>query len=818
VRIEPHHRGRLDLTATVQDHLSRGPSCWLVVAVASRVMAEVSRSVPKIVDEFTELFERQDRAEVRLAQALAVQPLACALVMAALCWDRLDPRGWRVPEMLCAQARRLTTVWGVGAEAVDDAEQVGAALEWATQDPALLERDGQGSYRPVYGMAFPIGSRLWQERHRAAVAAGVLTPLELVAKGDADRDANPADLDAAEVSYQLAADGDDLEAAALASLRLAEVAERRDQPAQAACRYAEVAALQHPVASPPAVLWLAHQAAQDGDASTARVLAHEVVSSGAESLQAAAWGLLGSLAWRDNDADGAVAALRRAVDTAGKWHWSYSQRLAETLAACGDLAGAADVYRTLLEQPLLHGPDAGRYVQLMVAAGRSDEAVAVLEHYAADGGHFAGDLLLALASVHAARDDLDATQQVLARVRAHWSVVLPQVSVRADVMEASVAAAAGDDERAAHLFRSLTDTDDTERRDLARPLLIACGEHFAAEGKLCVIPGVRPLLEYLSEAAAPETAAWAATSLAHLATVQGRPNDAEAAVRLAARHLNHDEVTMLRALLLHRAGRDRDALAYLVDTCVTATPSTLTTLLPTITAWATRGLWPDSQQCLRLRAAVDHALFADEGDGIRYRVAMAMAQVELHSCFDHNRAIELWHLAADSDDPAVAAQAWLNIGLIRQRSAPIAAAHALEQAMLGDTPTGGRAALELAKLAERLGDSTVLARACARALDLTSGDDWAQAALRLGRINQYDHPDDAETAYHAAIDEPGAHPATIGAALARLGALYALHGNRRLAQRIWRRGKHHRDSHVAEAFTAERATIGRVTRRYRRYR
>ncbi|MGH3976264.1 MAG: hypothetical protein ACRDS9_23515, partial [Pseudonocardiaceae bacterium] len=91
--------------------------------------------------------------------------------------------------------------------------------------------------------------------------------------------------------------------------------------------------------------------------------------------------------------------------------------------------------------------------------------------------------------------------------------------------------------------------------------------------------------------------------------------------------------------------------------------------------------------------------------------------------------------------------------------------------------------------------------------------DWAQAALRLGRINQYNHPDDAEDAYHAAIAEPGARPATIGTAFARLGALYALHGNRRLAQRIWRRGKHHRDPHVAEAFAAERAMIGRVTRR-----
>ncbi len=767
-----------------------------------------------MIDDLTELFERRDDAEMRLAQARNDDPLACALVLAALCWDRLDPRGWHAPGVLCAQTRRLMASWGAGAEAVDDADRVSAALEWAMRSPALLECDGQGSYRSVCGMVFPVGSRFWREHHRAAVAAGVLTPLERVVEGDDDRSATPADLDAAEASYRLAADSDDPDAAALASLRLAELAESGDQPAHAAHRYADVAALRHPVASPPAVLWLAYHAAQDGDLPTARDLAQEVLSSGDGSLRAEAWGLLGSLAWQEKDTDAAVAATRRAVEAAGVWHWSYTRRLAEMLAARGEPADAADVYRTLLNQPLFHGPDAGRYVQLMIAADRADEAVAVLEEHAAHEGLFAGDLLLALASVHAARDDLDATRETLARVRAHWSSVLPQISVRAEVMEASVAATEGDDERAARLFRSLTDTDDTERRDLARPLMIATGEHFARQGKLCLIPGVRPLLEYLSEVAAPEIAAWAATSLAHLATVEGRADDAEAAVRLAARHRSPDEVTVLRALLLDRAGRGQDALAYLIDAVVAAMPPSLTALLPTIAAFAMRGQWPDEDQRLQLRTAVDQALCADQGEGIRDRIAMAMAQVELYSCFNRSRAIKLWHLATDSDDPTVAAQAWLNLGLLQHHWAPITAAHAFEQAMLlEDTPIGGRAALELAKLAERLGDNPVLARACARALELTSGDDRAHAALRLGRVNQYDHFDEAEEAYHAAIDEPGAQPATIGAALARLGALYALHGNRRLAERIWRRGRHHRDPHIAEAFATERAAIGRVRRR-----
>jgi hypothetical protein len=178
-----------------------------------------------MVDEFTKLCEGQDGAEVRLRQARDDQPLACALVMAALSWDQVDGRGWRAPAVLCAQARRLMVVWGVSTEAVDDADRVGAALEWATQDPALVECDGQGRYRPVHGVVFPVGSLLWREHHHAAVVSGVLTPVELVSKGDADRDASPADLDAAEVSYRLAVDSDDPDAAALASLRLAELAE-----------------------------------------------------------------------------------------------------------------------------------------------------------------------------------------------------------------------------------------------------------------------------------------------------------------------------------------------------------------------------------------------------------------------------------------------------------------------------------------------------------------------------------------------------------------------------------------------------------------
>ncbi|MGH3818802.1 MAG: hypothetical protein ACRDRE_13790, partial [Pseudonocardiaceae bacterium] len=105
------------------------------MAVASRVVADISRSVPDFLDEITKVLEGCDDADVRLRQARDDRPLAWALVMAALSWDAVDHRGWRAPVVLCAQARRLMAGWGVATELVDDADRVGPALEWAMQDP-----------------------------------------------------------------------------------------------------------------------------------------------------------------------------------------------------------------------------------------------------------------------------------------------------------------------------------------------------------------------------------------------------------------------------------------------------------------------------------------------------------------------------------------------------------------------------------------------------------------------------------------------------------------------------------------------------------
>src|SRR5262249_57658293 len=89
-------------------------------------------------------------AEGGLGEGEFVYPLAYALVMAAVSWEQVDRRGWRAPAALCAQAGRLMAAWRVSAELVDDAGAVASALDWAVGAPALLERDDQGRYRPVF--------------------------------------------------------------------------------------------------------------------------------------------------------------------------------------------------------------------------------------------------------------------------------------------------------------------------------------------------------------------------------------------------------------------------------------------------------------------------------------------------------------------------------------------------------------------------------------------------------------------------------------------------------------------------------------------
>ena len=107
--------------------------------------------------DFTAMFEHQEAAEARLAAAEHEYPLAYALVMAALSWERVDRRRWHTLAWLCAQTRRLIAAWSIPAGSVEDPDTVGLALDWAVRAPALLERDDQGRLRPVFGAMLSIG-------------------------------------------------------------------------------------------------------------------------------------------------------------------------------------------------------------------------------------------------------------------------------------------------------------------------------------------------------------------------------------------------------------------------------------------------------------------------------------------------------------------------------------------------------------------------------------------------------------------------------------------------------------------------------------
>lgn len=64
-----------------------------------------------------------------------------------------------------------------------------------------------------------------------------------------------------------------------------------------------------------------------------------------------------------------------------------------------------------------------------------------------------------------------------------------------------------------------------------------------------------------------------------------------------------------------------------------------------------------------MRAVADHVLSANPSEGEVFRHRMAMT--ELYSCVHRDQAIELWHVAANSDERSVATQAWLNSGFIQ---------------------------------------------------------------------------------------------------------------------------------------------------------
>lgn len=748
-----------------------------------------------------------------------------ALLLAADDWHRVLPGRFVPQDRLLAQTRRhLARTWPQ--LAADDAA-LAAALVTVTTAPALLEHDGQGRYRQVCPDGEPV---LPAEEPRRAAPLADLTPLEAVDVGNRCRhhgDIAPATVERA---YRLAVAGGDPDAAAFGALGLAELALEQRNLELARQRFVEVASLDHEDASLKARLTLAEIAVAEGDLLSAGRYAQQVADSVHPELAPEALELVSELQWELGQWDQALATVRRAVDADGPLRTpSMILRLARMLVVQGKVTDAMAVYERLLRDPAIGSSIAVEYVTSATMVGLYErvrrQLSAVLDPE--DPVTFC-PYALALTEAHIAAGDYTSAAALLGEIRAHPGAGTPLVEAYADVLTARLAAVNGDPATAQRLFAELADTDDPAWRQVVRPLLLAEGMRLRDQGVPCTTVGFRPVLEYLTEAAPAEDAAWAMYSLGLTALHQRRLAEAENALRLVAKYGETDSLASATAAIGHvkqLAGDTDGAVAHCLDLIARGS-------VPVAIEGLTAASLVLARSSIGDAAPVDVAALTERRDQVRDLALTRMDTVEGEqqgqlafavAVFDSvpvvpdgtvDAAAEMFELAARTGPPALAAAAWMQAGTLREDlGQPVRAVAAYQQAVgCADPATVGVAALRMAALAHRLGDHDLAVEAYCRGLDQGSGPVFAECAFACGFTLERDHPDDAEEAYRAVLDEPDADRATVGRAMARLGALHARHGNRRLAQQVWRRGRRDPDPRTAAAFAAERRSLGRVRR------
>ncbi len=297
---------------------------------------------------------------------------------------------------------------------------------------------------------------------------------------------------------------------------MAALAETRGLPEQAAQRHRRVFALDHPMVSPRSGRWLAERAYDAGDYPAARALTDQLIAGEAKDVLADAWSLRSVMHWAAGEYQQAVAAMQTAIEHAGPLAHRLWERLARMHAATGDFPAAADAQAHVIVSAFQGDEAVGVYLQMM-QAGRLQEAPEILQGLAADEVlPHVGRLLAGVASAYAMLGEELLARAAVAEARTHWSAHTPDVAARLDLMEAWLAVACRDDERAAQLLRSLTVDGDQQRQKAARPLLLAAGDSLAAQDKFAAFDGARPLLEFLREHGSPQSAGWAVAQLARL--------------------------------------------------------------------------------------------------------------------------------------------------------------------------------------------------------------------------------------------------------------------------------------------------------------
>jgi hypothetical protein len=462
-------------------------------------------------------------AEMRLRAAAQDQPVLYALCMGLQAWDHVGRRDWRTRDQVVTAARHMVAAGTAGPAQLTETA-VTQALEEAVREPAVLETDETGRYRsattnPEFDI-FGVGSGLYLDTMRARKDDPArLSPLEAVRAGHEYHGHKPADLDAAERFFRRAIDSGDPDAVAYGQAAMAELAETRERHEDAAQWQRLVFALNHPQVSPRAGLWLAEQAYDDGDLTTATALAEQLIAGGpSHYVFADAWSLRSTIHWAAGERQQALSAMATAIEHAGPLSHRLWARIAQMHAASGDFAAAVDAQEHVLTAPFSDDDAVGIYLQLMQAADRLAEAPARLRELAEGEVMLlsAGQLYAGVASAYAMLGDDDGLRQAIAEARTHLSARSPEIAGRLDLLDAGLAIAERDDERAAELFRGLVADGDENRQTATHPILLATGDTYARQNAAAAFEGARPLLEFLLAKGSPQAVRWASAQLAAL--------------------------------------------------------------------------------------------------------------------------------------------------------------------------------------------------------------------------------------------------------------------------------------------------------------
>lgn len=802
---------------------------------APRMPATHHEPVPHLDDVLTLLETRQRmrrRLQARLAAEGHRQPAGLALVRSAGDWLGAGRTAAIPVPVLHAQAERRL------GRAIDDAEAKDA-FTWATAEPPFL-MPGDAGGELGYCLARDAPDELepvTDEIPDPGLLSGA-TPLVAVAIGVQAWDRGRSRL--AYRAFNRALASNDFDAATLASWHLARHTEASEERRRA---YQRVVASGHFDTAPRAMYHLAlmtldgtqPDAQPDpGALGEADALLDAVVATGHPELVAAAAAARVPLREVAGDFDTALdmcqVAISAATDVFGRA--THRVLLVGLLARRGKLAEARAEAMRLGDDgtpPMEAGRLAMSAASALAAADDREGAITVLRNaYQPDDLISGPHVGLAIIDLYAQEGRVDEAEVLLDQLRAHpMRHVDPVLAARVPFVDAVLRLARGDDPAASGLFTTALDHSDVEVAEIAHDLAMAFvrNQHRLRAGIL-TMSGAEPLLrhvrDHVNTAEDPDLAAWVGLGLSRIAASRGDVDAASDSYR-AALALAGSPYAGLAAVeyaeLVRCPGHRKEAAAPLLARL--ATPADAATS-GVVAAFGVL-FRDDPRRCAEVAPQIRELAWGhiNAGGPHAARIAFELGRFDMEAADSADEAIAAWEAtaaAASTADPRLATAALFHIGLAHcWLGRPLQAASVWNTAAAASGEHAARAGLALGRLADSLGDTVASFAAYHRLLDrVTAGaapeEQLAEAAFSLGCLLRDSQPDDAEAAFAFVLDSTAANATLTGRTLARLGELYARAGNRRLADRTWRRGRRHEDPEVATAFTTERKTIGRISR------